>query len=392
MILYLLEKLSSLSGIPLPAVFSYTSTRILVASMMAFFIALYAGPWFIKILYEKKIGQPIRDDAGFLLAELHKSKKNTPTMGGGLILFAFLIAALSWIDLTHPFSWILTIGSLLFAFLGALDDRKKLANKSAKGISGRCRLVVQLLFSCALFFYLFHPEIGELVGLKVPKVIDTLTDRTISLQEYASRLYLPFCKSPILVSSLFGLLLLLFIDASAIAGSCNAVNLTDGLDGLASGCSIMVMGVLAIFGFVSNNLEIAQHLNILYVDGAGEISVFLAAVAGGTLGFLWYNAPPAQVFMGDTGSITLGGVIGISAVLLKRELLLVLIGGIFVAETLSVILQVLSFRIRKKRIFRCAPLHHHFEYQGVQETKVVIRFWIVGLILSLIGVASLKFQ
>ena len=215
----------------------------------------------------------------------------------------------------------------------------------------------------------------------------------MSLKEYASRLYLPFFKEPILIVGGGSLIFMALFFFFVITGSSNATNLTDGLDGLAAGSLIMVAGALGIIAFVSNHLEIASYLNILYVEGSGEIAIYLCAMIGACLGFLWYNGHPAQVFMGDTGSLTLGGIIGVSAVLLKREFLLGLVGGVFVAEALSVILQVASYRLRnKKRIFLCAPLHHHFEYKGWPETKVVIRFWIVGLLLAIIGIASIKFQ
>jgi phospho-N-acetylmuramoyl-pentapeptide-transferase len=218
-------------------------------------------------------------------------------------------------------------------------------------------------------------------------------ENSLSLREYVSRIYLPFIKEPVLILSGASLLLIAFFIFFVITGSSNAVNLTDGLDGLAAGCLIMVAGVLSLFAFVSNHFDIARYLNILYIEGSGEIAIYLFAMIGACLGFLWYNGHPAQVFMGDTGSLTLGGILGVSAVLLKREFLLGVVGGIFVAEAVSVIVQVLSYRLRqKKRVFLCAPLHHHFEYKGWPETKVVVRFWIIGLLLAIIGVASLKFQ
>jgi phospho-N-acetylmuramoyl-pentapeptide-transferase len=216
---------------------------------------------------------------------------------------------------------------------------------------------------------------------------------TLTLQEFASRIYVPFFKDHLFSISGIAISLVFLFMLFVIVGSSNAVNLTDGLDGLAAGCLIMVAACLGLVAFLSNNLDIARYLHIPYIEGSGEIAIYLSAFVGACLGFLWYNSHPAQVFMGDIGSLTLGGVIGVSAVILKKELLLGLIGGVFVVEALSVILQVLSYKYRnKQRIFLCAPLHHHFEYQGLAETKVVIRFWIVALLLAIIGIASLKFQ
>lgn len=215
----------------------------------------------------------------------------------------------------------------------------------------------------------------------------------LTTQEYMSRYFLPFMKEPLFVLGGVGVVLGVLFTLFVVVGASNAVNLTDGLDGLASGCLVMVAGVLGLVGFLSNNIEMARYLNILYIEGSGEIGVYLFALMGACLGFLWFNGYPAQVFMGDTGSLALGGVIGVAAVLLRREALLGLVGGIFVAEALSVILQVGSYKLRnKKRIFLCAPLHHHFEYKGWPETKVVLRFWIISLILAILGIASLKFQ
>lgn len=215
----------------------------------------------------------------------------------------------------------------------------------------------------------------------------------LTTQEYASRLYVPFVKEPLFQLKGFALVGMAIFFAFVITGSSNAVNLTDGLDGLATGTVMLASSTFALVAFLSNHLDFSRYLNILYIEGSGEIAIYLSAVAGACLGFLWYNGHPAQVFMGDTGSLTLGAILGVCAVLLKRELLLGIIGGVFVIEALSVILQVASYRFRdKKRIFLCSPIHHHFEYKGWPETKVVVRFWIVGLLFALIGIATLKFQ
>ena len=256
-------------------------------------------------------------------------------------------------------------------------------------------MAAQLGISALIALYLFYPPFTELFHVgswyAPPVAKDLLSgEMTLPLGEYSSRIYIPFFKEPILF---LGPLLAILLAILVITGSSNAVNLTDGLDGLAAGCLIMVAICLALIAFVSNNIDLAGYLNILYIEGSGEIAIYLSAFAGACLGFLWYNSHPAQVFMGDTGSLALGGIIGVSAVLLKREFLLAIVGGIFVVEALSVILQVGSYRLRnKKRVFLCAPLHHHFEYKGWHETKVVVRFWIIGLMLTIIGIASLKFQ
>jgi phospho-N-acetylmuramoyl-pentapeptide-transferase len=288
---------------------------------------------------------------------------------------------------------------LVLGFLGGYDDFLKLKYKNPKGLSARRKMGIQLLLGAAIACYLLYPHSlpvpEEDRWFSAPSIKENAAHQSVpvTLQEYTARIYAPFFKDPILQFGGAGLILAGLFIMFVVAGSSNAVNLTDGLDGLASGCLIIVAGVLALFAFLSNHIELARYLNIVYVEGSGEIAIYLSAFIGACLGFLWYNSHPAQVFMGDTGSLTLGGIIGVCAILLKRELLLGLIGGIFVAEAASVILQVASFKLRnKKRIFLCAPLHHHFEYKGWAETKVVTRFWIVGLLLGIIGVASLKFQ
>lgn len=417
MMILLIEFLQTHFGLKIPAVFTYYSTRMMLAAVTSLIICIFLGPRFIKKLYELKIGQSIRTDECPLLGHLHEKKKDTPTMGGALILASMLVSLFLWMDLSHVFTIILLLTTLALGFLGARDDYLKLKYKNPKGLSAKKKFGFQILFSGLLALYLLSPAVSEFVhqgGILTAPVIKeqtvykvsldpeatggvasqtALTATPLALKDYASRLYIPFFKEPLLVfSGIFTLLAGVFI-VFVITGSSNAVNLTDGLDGLAAGCLIMVAACLAFIAFVSNNIDIAGYLNILYIEGSGEIAIFLSAFIGACLGFLWYNGHPAQVFMGDTGSLALGGIIGVSAVLLKRELLLAIIGGIFVAEAMSVILQVLSYRYRnKKRIFLIAPLHHHFEYKGWAETKVVIRFWIIGLLLAIIGIASLKFQ
>lgn len=413
MILFLIDLFEKM-GIRIPAAFSYYSTRMMLAAVTSLLICIFFGPRFIKILYHLKIGQTIRTaDCAPLLNELHKNKNNTPTMGGLLILLSMVISLLLWMDLTHIFTLILLVTTLVLGFLGGRDDYLKMKYKNHKGISGKKKLLVQLSLSLCLALYLLIPalnqsmQIGEwfvppIIKEQVPLTLygdsnqptsTSMIPVSLSLSEYASRIYVPFFKDPVVtLSGIFVFIAAIFI-FFVVTGSSNAVNLTDGLDGLATGCLIIVATCLAFIAFLSNNLELSSYLNILYIEGSGEIAIYLCAFVGACLGFLWYNGHPAQVFMGDIGSLALGGIIGVSAVLLKREFLLGLIGGIFVAEALSVILQVGSYKLRnKKRIFLCAPLHHHFEYLGWPETKIVLRFWIIGLLLAIVGLASLKLQ
>lgn len=400
MLLLLFEYLHSL-GFKLPTAFAYFSTRMILATVTALLLTIFLGPYFIKKLYAWKIGQPIRSVQEVpLLAQLHGKKKDTPTMGGILILSSMLISLLLWMDLRNIFTWILFSTTITLGFLGAADDYLKLRRKNSKGLKGRFKMAIQIALSAFIAIYLLAPSITNLVSgkksFRAPVAKEQVLEngkiqtKTLSTKEYIERLYIPFFKEPVLILPSF---LAFFFIIFVITGSSNAVNLTDGLDGLAAGCLLMVSLVLALFAFLSNHIDLARYLHILYIEGSGEIAVYLFALTGAALGFLWYNGYPAQVFMGDTGSLALGGILGVSAVLLRREVILAIAGGIFVAEALSVILQVLSYKYRnKKRIFLCAPLHHHFEYKGWPETKVVIRFWIVSLLLAIISVASLKLQ
>ncbi len=410
MLLYLLYYLGHVLHLKIPSAFSYFSTRMIFAAITGLLFTIFLGPYFIKKLYEWKVGQTIRTlEEVPLLAELHGKKKDTPTMGGILILSAMLFSLLLWMDLSSVFTWILALATIVLGILGGVDDYLKLRYKNSKGVSFRVKMGCQIAFSALLALYLLFPSVTNLVMggaeeshfpvVKQQMVVSESLKKpiieieTLSLEEYMERIYLPFFKDPVLIlDGALKIIAFLWI-ILVITGSSNAVNLTDGLDGLAAGCLVMVSLVLALFAFVSNHIDMARYLNILYIEGGGEIGVYLMGLAGACLGFLWYNGYPAQIFMGDTGSLALGGVLGVSAVLLKREVLLALAGAIFVVEALSVIIQVLSYRYRnKKRVFLCAPLHHHFEYKGWPETKVVIRFWIVSLLFAIIAIASLKFQ
>lgn len=395
MLLLLFAYLSSI-GWKVPTAFTDSSTRMMLAALTALLVTIFLGPRCIKKLYELKTGQSIRVEDCPMLAQLHEKKKNTPTMGGILILFAIFIALLLWMDLTSSFTMIFLVAIFWLGGIGAYDDYLKLKYKNSKGLSARKKFLAQVVFSAAVGIYAMVPGVAEkveaTVGLRAP-IAKEYKSVQLSTSEYMTRYYVPFYKDPV-VQWAGGLgLLAVLLTVVVVTGSSNAVNLTDGLDGLAAGCVILVAGVLALVAFFSNNMGMARYLNILYIEGAGEIAVLLSATMGACLGFLWYNGYPAQVFMGDTGSLALGGILGVAAVLLRREVLLALVGGVFVAEALSVILQVASFKLRdKKRIFLCAPLHHHFEYKGWPETKVVVRFWIIGLLLAVIGAISLKIQ
>lgn len=399
MILFIYRYLSSL-GIPLHSVFTYSSTRMMLAALSSLLCAIWIGPYCIRRLYALKTGQSIRVEDCPLLAELHQKKKDTPTMGGIFLLFSALISLILWMDWTSSFTLMLCLLTLGLAVIGGIDDYLKMKLKNSKGMKARSKLLMQLLITLGVCSYLYLPQLTQEHLLRPPIAKEWVKKsktegewKVLNTQQYMGYYFVPFIKKPLFKLTGLSLLLGIFLSVFVITGSSNAVNLTDGLDGLASGCLIMVAVVLGIVAFLSNNKEMARYLNILYIEQSGEIAIYLFAVIGATLGFLWYNGFPAQVFMGDIGSLSLGGIIGFSAVLLRRELLLALIGGVFVAETLSVILQVGSYKLRnRKRIFLCTPLHHHFEYKGWPETKVVIRFWIIGLILALLGLASLKFQ
>lgn len=399
MIFWIVEWLKWDFGVKVPQVFLYTSTRMILAALTSLLISIFLGPAFIKKLYELKIGQTIRTSECPLLGELHHKKQDTPTMGGILIIFSMLVSLFLWMDLKSVFTLALGLTTVVFAFLGGRDDYLKLKYKNTKGLAGRKKLLIQGALAALIASYFLVPGFAESIQMgswfPPPEIKQEEGSQmvSLSLQEFAGRIYIPFLKEPIVQLSGWGLIFAFLFIVFVIVGSSNAGNLTDGLDGLAAGCLTMIAMCLAVFAFVANNIDLSAYLNILYIEGSSEIAVYLSAFAGACLGFLWYNGYPAQVFMGDIGSLTLGGVIGVSAILLKREVLLGLIGGILVAEALSVIIQVLSYRYRnKKRVFLCAPLHHHFEYKGWPETKVVIRFWIIALILALIGLGSLKFQ
>ncbi len=403
MLLLLFSYLERAFSWQIPAAFYYSSTRMILAALTSLFFILFLGPLFIKKLYEFKTGQSIRVEDCPMLAQLHEKKKDTPTMGGVFILSSMLLSLFLWMDLHSIFTWILFLTTVWIGCIGAYDDYLKIKHKNSKGLRGKRKFYLQILFASLLALYLFCPAVNEAISslswLKVPSAREMISSsmegkgRVFSLSEYSSIYFFPFIKDPIFVLQGVGLVLAAVFVVFVVTGSSNAVNLTDGLDGLAAGCLVMVALVLAIFAFFSNNAELSRYLNILHIEDSGEIAVYLCALVGACLGFLWFNGSPAQVFMGDTGSLALGAILGVSAVLLRREFLFALVGGVFVMETLSVIMQVTSYRLRKgRRIFLCSPLHHHFEYKGWPETKVVLRFWIITLLLCMIGIISLKLQ
>ena len=386
MLLLILEKIFDYP------VFSYCTTRMALAAITSLLFTIIFGKPFIKKLYEWKIGDQVRSEQCPLLGELHRDKNHTPTMGGILIIASLLLSLILWMDPKSPFTLILFSTTIVIGLLGGIDDYLKLRYKNKKGLTGKKKMFVQLGFAALLSLYLSWTPAQEALhnGSWFAPPQARVESEQLSTRQYAELFYVPFFKKPLFHMSLFVMLLFFMV---VITGTSNAVNLTDGLDGLATGTVMLASATFAILAFLSNHLDIATYLNIIYIEGAGEVAVYLSAITGASLGFLWYNSHPAQVFMGDTGALTLGAILGVSAVLLKREVLLTVVGGVFVAEALSVMLQVGSFKLRnKKRIFLCAPLHHHFEYKGWPETKVVTRFWIAGLLLAIIGMATLKFQ
>ena len=350
-------------------VFRYETFRAMAAALTALMLSLAMGPKTIVLLTRLKLGQPLRLKSEVReLADLHSSKKGTPTMGGILILFTVTISSLLWCDPANKLFW-LVLGSMLYlGFIGFADDYEKVAKKNSKGIRGWQKMAAQTLLAIFVFLYLSY---------------------TSNYPGEWNRLYIPFLKSAVVVD--MGILTVLFF-AVVIMGSSNAVNLTDGLDGLAIGCSISVALTYAIFCYVAGNAKLATYLILPVVSGAGELAVFCAALVGAGLGFLWFNCHPARVFMGDTGSLALGGVLGVIAICVHQELVLVIAGGVFVLEAGSVLLQVASFKLTGKRIFAMSPLHHHFELKGWDESTVTVRFWIMSLIGAMAALATLKLR
>ncbi len=359
-------------------VFRYITVRTVYASLTAMFLALVFGPWLIRKLRELQIGQFIREEG----PQEHKKKAGTPTMGGVLIVLSTAVPVLLWADLANPFVLIALFALLGFAAIGFIDDYAKVSKQRNLGLTAKRKFSLQILISL-------------IVGASL------LVLATYSA--YSTQLVLPFFKRlhpDLVIHSLINskhfwplafLPFLVFV-AVVIAGSSNAVNLTDGLDGLAIGCTVIAAGALTVLTYVSSNYRWANYLEIQYIPRVGELTVFCGALVGASLGFLWYNAHPAEVFMGDVGSLSLGGTLGVIAVIIKQEILLFFVGGIFVIEALSVILQVGSFKLRGKRIFRMAPIHHHFELMGWSESKVIVRFWIAALVFALFALTTLKLR
>ncbi|MCM2282591.1 MAG: phospho-N-acetylmuramoyl-pentapeptide-transferase [Bdellovibrionaceae bacterium] len=341
-------------------VFRYITFRTGLSFFTAFLVCWWTGPVFIRRLVNKQIGQAIREEG----PQSHKKKAGTPTMGGGLILIGLLVPAILWVDMMNPLVWATLLITFGFGYIGYVDDYLKVSKKNTKGLSGRLRLAGE--FAIALVV------IGVLVNL----------------HNISTVVHVPLFKN-IAVDLGWGYVL---FGALVIVGCANAVNLTDGLDGLAIVPVIINAGTLALFAYVAGHASIAQYLQIPSVSGAGELAPLAAAMVAAGLGFLWYNTYPAQVFMGDIGSLSIGGFIGTMAVLTKNEILLVLLGGVFVVEALSVISQVASFKLTGKRIFKMAPLHHHFELKGLTETKIIVRFWIISILLAILSLATLKLR
>ncbi|HPA44235.1 MAG TPA: phospho-N-acetylmuramoyl-pentapeptide-transferase [bacterium] len=349
-------------------VFGYISFRAAMAAVTAMIIGVVVGPVLIRWLRQLRIGQTIRGEGIKELYEKHKGKAGTPTMGGILILFSILISTLLWGNLSNKLVVLVIIVTLLLGFLGMIDDYQKLRKKMYRGLRGRDKLLVQF-------------AIGGLLGLYF--YLDPLTAK------HAHEIPVPFLKNTFIW---LGLLYIPFV-AIVITGASNAVNLTDGLDGLASGCVIMAASAFTVLAYIVGRTDWSVYLAIPFVPETGELTVFCAALVGATMSFLWFNAHPAEVFMGDTGSLSLGGALGVIAVMLKQELLLLIIGGVFVIEALSVMIQVASYRLRGgKRVFLMAPIHHHFEMLGWPESKIITRFWIVAAVLALFGLATLKIR
>ena len=344
-------------------IFQYITFRAAYAAVTALFIVLLLGPIVIEWLRKQKLGQEIRDE----ISDMHKSKSGTPTMGGILIILSIVVSVLLWQDVRNIYTWICIASVLGFGTIGFIDDYLKVNKKNAAGagLRARVKFISQVLLSIGIVTFIY-----------------------INGDSETTLLYIPFFKNPILDLSYLYIPFGVFI----LVGTSNAVNLTDGLDGLAIGLVILAGIAFTLLAYLSGRVDFAQYLQIPYIVGSGELSVLTFSLIGASVGFLWFNSHPAEVMMGDTGSLALGGIMGVIALLIKKEILLIIIGGVFVIEALSVIIQVVSFKIRKKRVFKMAPLHHHYELSGWSESKVVIRFWILGGLFVILSLSTLKIQ
>ena len=342
-------------------VFRYITFRCIGAALTAFLVVLVLGPRFIAMMQKMQIGQVVRQNG----PETHFSKKGVPTMGGAMILLTILISTLLWVDWTNPLVWLVLAITFWFGGVGAYDDFRKITKKSSAGLSARGKLLLQVLAAMAAGFVLFnYPGVD-------------------------SKLYVPFFKD---LSPDLGWFYAIFA-VLVVVGASNAVNLTDGLDGLATGPIVISSSVYLLFSYLAGHAGLAAYLQIPYIVGAGEVAIFCGAMVGSCLGFLWYNAYPAQVFMGDVGSLSMGAALGLISIITKQEILLAIVGGIFVMEALSVIIQVAFYKVSGgKRVFLMAPFHHHFEKKGWAEPKVVVRFWIISIVLGLAALATLKLR
>ena len=358
-------------------VFQYITFRTAYASITALLISLLLGPWLIARLREFQIGQQIREEG----PKTHQKKAGTPTMGGVLIVVSIILPTLLWANLRVQYVWIAVVSTLAYAAVGFADDYIKIVRKRSLGLTAREKIGFQVVISLSVGVILLY---------------------LMNIHQYDTKLNVPFFKAfapTLLVERLFstpfwffGYLPFLIFVSIVIVGSSNAVNLTDGLDGLAIGCTLIASAALTALTYITGHALLSDYLDISNIKYAGELTIFCGSMVGASLGFLWYNAHPAEIFMGDVGSLALGGAIGTISVIIKQELLLVFIGGVFVAEALSVMIQVVSFKSRGKRVFRMAPLHHHFELQGWSESKIIIRFWIASVILALFSLSTLKLR
>jgi phospho-N-acetylmuramoyl-pentapeptide-transferase len=339
-------------------VLKYISFRTICGALTALLITFILGPWLIKKLKELQIGQRVRED----VPERHRAKEGTPTMGGALVIIAVVGSTLLWSVLTNPYIWLVLFITIAYALLGLVDDYRKI--KRGKGVSGKVKLVFQTTIALAAAIVLF------------------------TVLDFDHRLTFPFFKNLRPDLGVFYIILILFI----LVGTSNAVNLTDGLDGLAIGPVMITAGTFALVTYLSGHKQFSTYLQIPYTSGCGELSIFCGAIVGAGLGFLWFNTYPAQIFMGDIGSLSFGGGLAMVAIIAKQEIVLAIVGGIFVIEALSVIIQVAVYQTRRKRVFKMAPLHHHFELLGWAEPKIIVRFWIVTIILSLIAISTLKLR